>query len=181
MILFVGAPGSGKSVQGQVLSARNEWRWLSAGQLLRDTHDPELYEQMKSGQMVSNELVNRVIREAVQRAKDVSHVIMDGYPRMLEQAEWLVEELPKHERAISAVIVLDVPEEEIVRRLRIRGRLDDAPEIVAKRMADYQREIEPLLAFYKQKGIPVFFVDGVGTVGTVHDRIQEVIDQCLPA
>lgn len=180
MILFVGPPGSGKSVQGQVLSARNEWRWLSAGQLLRDTRDPELYEQMKSGQMVSNDLVNRVIRDALKRSKDVSHVIMDGYPRMLEQAEWLVEELPKHERNITAVIVLDVPEAEIVRRLQIRGRLDDTPEVVSRRMADYNRETRPLLEFYRERGIPVFEVDGIGTVGIVHDRIQEVIDACLP-
>lgn len=163
------------------MSARNEWRWLSAGQLLRDTRDPELYDQMKNGDMVDNGLVNNVIAEALQRSKDVAHIIMDGYPRVLEQAEWLVDELPRHERAIQAVIVLDVPEAEIVRRLNIRGRLDDTPEVVSKRMAEYQRETAPLLEFYKKKGIPVVHIDGVGTVGTVHDRIQEAIDACLPA
>lgn len=180
MILFVGPPGSGKSVQGQVLSARNEWRWLSAGQLLRDTRDPELYDQMKGGNMVDADLVNRVVADAIKRSKDVTHIIMDGFPRTLEQAEWLIEELPRHEREIQAVIVLDVPEAEIVRRLQIRGRLDDTPEVVSKRLADYHQGIQPLLDFYDQHGVSVFKVDGVGTVGTVHDRIQEVIDSCLP-
>lgn len=180
MILFVGPPGSGKSVQGQLLSARNEWRWLSAGQLLRDARSEETFEQMKKGEMVSNELVNRLMGEAIARAKDIDHIVLDGYPRQLEQAKWLVEELPKHERSISAVIVLHVPDSEIVRRLHIRGRLDDTEEVIKKRTRDYYEQTEPILDYYKELNIPIREVNGFGTVGQVHDHIQQVVDECLP-
>jgi len=58
--------------------------------------------------------------EAIGRSKDIVHLVLDGYPRQIEQAKWLVDELPKHERSISAVIVLNVPDEEISRRLKLR-------------------------------------------------------------
>lgn len=179
MILFVGPPGSGKSVQGQLLSARNGWRWVSAGQLLRDARDSEAFEQMKQGKMVDNSLVNRLVGDAIHRAKDIDHMVLDGYPRQLEQAKWLVEELPKHERSIAAVIVLNVPEDEIIRRLKIRGRPDDSEEVVAARNQLYEDETQPVLDYYRELGIPVRDVNGFGSVGQVHDHIQQVIDECL--
>lgn len=180
MILFVGPPGSGKSVQGQLLSARNEWRWISAGQLLRDGRTEETYERMKKGEMVSNDLINKLMGEAIARAKDIEHLVLDGYPRQLEQAKWLIEELPKHERSISAVIVLHVPDSEIIRRLHIRGRLDDTDETIQHRNKLYHEETEPILDYYRSLDIPVRDVNGFGTVGQVHDHIQQVIDECLP-
>ena len=65
MIVFFGPAGAGKSVQGQMLAARNGWRWLSAGQLLRDTRDPELFAQMRTGGLVDPEKVNKLIGEAL--------------------------------------------------------------------------------------------------------------------
>ena len=81
MIVFFGPAGAGKSVQGQMLAARNGWRWLSAGQLLRDTRDPELFAQMRTGGLVNPEKVNKLIGEALGRAKDIDRVVLDGYPR----------------------------------------------------------------------------------------------------
>lgn len=179
MILFVGPPGSGKSVQGQLLSARNGWRWISAGQLLRDAKDPAAYEHMTKGEMVDNDLVNRLVGQAIGRAKDITNLVLDGYPRELEQAKWLVEELPKHERSIAAVIVLNVPNEEIARRLKIRGRLDDTEEVIAARTELYNKETQPILDYYRSLGITVRDVNGFGSVGQVHDHIQQVIEESL--
>ena len=78
MIVFFGPAGAGKSVQGQMLAARNGWRWLSAGQLLRDTRDPELFAQMRTGGLVDPEKVNKLIGEALGRAKDIDRVVLDG-------------------------------------------------------------------------------------------------------
>ena len=179
MILFVGPPGSGKSVQGQLLSARNGWRWISAGQLLRDTKEPAAYEIMTKGKMVGNDLINRLMGEAIGRSKDIVHLVLDGYPRQIEQAKWLVDELPKHERSISAVIVLNVPDEEISRRLKLRGRLDDDEEVVKSRSELYRTETQPVLDYYRSLNIPVRDVNGFGSVGQVHDHIQQVIDESL--
>ena len=90
MIIFFGPAGAGKSVQGQILSARHGWRWLSAGQLLRDTHDPELINQMLSGDLVSEDIIQGVMRKALVGAKYVDGIVLDGYPRELAQASWLI-------------------------------------------------------------------------------------------
>ncbi len=179
MILFVGPPGSGKSVQGQLLSARNGWRWLSAGQLLRDAKDSSAYEQMKQGAMVDNDVVNKLMADAIRRSKDMAHLVLDGYPRRLEQAEWLVAELPNHQRSIEAVLVLNVPDDELTRRLQIRGRLDDAPETIADRNELYRKETQPILDYYMSLDIAVRDVNGFGSVGQVHDHIQQVIGGTL--
>jgi adenylate kinase len=180
MILFVGPPGSGKSVQGQLLAARHDWRWLSAGQLLRDTKNKDVLEQMQSTDyLVDNSIVNKVIAGALHHAKSIEHIVLDGYPRTLDQAKWLIKELPKHERSINVVIVFEISAAEIMRRLRLRGRADDSPEVVSKRMADYQNLAEPILEYFRSLDIAVETVDGIGTVGTVHDRVEEVVNKCL--
>jgi len=178
MIIFFGPPGSGKSVQGQLLAARHDWRWLSTGQLLRETEDVDVISAMREGRLVSDDAANRVFDEALRRAKDIDHVIIDGYPRHVEQAKRLLKILPNHNRAIEAVIILKVSDDEILHRLEIRGRLDDEPEIVRKRLQEYRNQTQPVTDFFAEQGIPVEHIDGMGSVGTVHDRIEEVMEKC---
>ncbi len=165
MIVFFGPAGAGKSVQGQILAARNGWRWLSAGQLLRDTHDIEVLKQMQTGQLVDPEKVSKLMGDAVKRSKDIDHVILDGYPREIGQAH--------HGRDIKLVIVLEVPKSELLKRLEVRGRLDDTPEVIDERLKIYRTEIYPILTYLTEKSINIVHIDGVGTVGQVHDRIME--------
>lgn len=178
MIIFFGPAGAGKSVQGQLLAARNGWRWLSAGQLLRDTHDIELIKEMQTGKLVSSEKVNELMRDALVRAKNIDRVILDGYPRQLSQAKWLIETQPEHERSIALVIVLEVPRSELLKRLEVRGRLDDTPEAVDERLKIYRTEIYPILTYLTEQGVNVAHIDGTGSVGQVHDRIMEELEAC---
>lgn len=178
MIIFFGPPGSGKSVQGQILAARHGWRWLSTGQLLRQTSKVEVIAEMRKGKLIGDELVNAVFDEALDRAKDIEHVIIDGYPRHVEQAKWLLSQMSRHDRQISAVIILDVDDDEILHRLELRGRLDDAPEIVRARLQDYRDQTQPVIDYLSEHGIRVEQIDGMGSVGTVHDRIEEVLEEC---
>lgn len=171
MIVFFGPAGAGKSVQGQILAARMGWRWLSAGQLLRDTHDPELMQIMHEGKMVPHETITKIMGEAIGSATHVDQLILDGFPRLLQQAEWLVQSQPDHGRAVALVIVLEVPREELLRRLDIRGRVDDTPDAIDQRLNMYRQEIYPVLDFLTQQSIPVVHIDGNGTVGQVHDRV----------
>lgn len=172
MIIFFGPAGAGKSVQGQILSARHGWRWLSAGQLLRDSHDTELLKYMSSGQLVDENRVNNILKDALVNAKDIDKVILDGYPRQLGQAKWLIETEPEHERSIKMVVVLEVPKGEILRRLKVRGRADDTPEVIDKRLQIYRQEIYPILDYLNDLGVYITHLDGTGTVGQVHDRIE---------
>lgn len=172
MIIFFGPAGAGKSVQGQILSARHGWRWLSAGQLLRDSHDPELIQQMQSGALVDERRVNAIMKHALVGAKDLEHVILDGYPRQLGQAQWLIQTEPEHERSVNLIIVLEVPKSEIMRRLKLRGRADDQPETIDERLNIYRQEVYPILNYFTELKVPITHLDGTGTVGEVHDRIE---------
>jgi adenylate kinase len=178
MVIFFGPPGSGKSVQGQILAARHGWRWLSTGQLLRQTSNVEVIAEMRKGKLISDDLVNRVFEDALHRAKGMAHIIIDGYPRHVDQAKWLLGQMPKHDRKVSAVIVLDVDDDEILRRLELRGRLDDAPEIVRTRLQDYRVQTQPVIEYFAKYGVHVEQIDGMGSVGTVHDRVEEVVEEC---
>ena len=180
MVIFFGPAGAGKSVQGNLLAARNDWRWLGAGQLLRDSRDPELLAEMSTGKLVNPEIVNKVMGEALDRADDrVQKVILDGFPRQLEQAKWLVEHSANHgNRKIDLVIVLEVPRSEVLRRLEIRGRLDDQPEVIDERLKIYRQEMYPVLNYFNENGVKIAHIDGTGTVGQVHDRIMEEIEAC---
>ena len=173
MIIFFGPAGAGKSVQGQILAARQGWRWLSAGQILRDTHDAEITKIMHEGQLVPHELITRIMGESINKAGDIDQIILDDFPREMPQAEWLVNSKTDHGRDIALVVVLEVPREELLRRLAIRGRVDDTPEAIDQRLAIYRKEMYPILSLFSQEHIPVVHIDGVGNVGAIHDRIFE--------
>jgi len=173
MIVFFGPAGAGKSVQGQLLAARNGWRWLSAGQLLRDVHDIELIKQMQTGQLVDTEKVNELMGDAIKRSTNISRVILDGFPRQMSQAHWLIDNKSHHGRDIKLVIVLEVPKSELLKRLEVRGRLDDTPEVIDERLKIYRTEIYPILTYLTEQGVNIVHIDGVGTVGQIHDRIME--------
>lgn len=178
MIIFFGPAGAGKSVQGQLLAARNGWRWISAGQLLRDTHDIEILKQMQTGQLVTPSMVSDLMVKALKRAKNIDRVILDGFPRELSQAKTLIETQPEHERSIAMVVVLEVPRSELLKRIEVRGRVDDTPEAVDERLKIYRTEIYPILTYLTEQGVNIAHIDGTGSVGQVHDRIMEELEAC---
>lgn len=178
MIVFFGPAGAGKSVQGQMLAARHGWRWLSAGQLLRDTHDMEIIREMQTGGLVNPERVNELMGEALKRATNIDRVIIDGFPRQLSQAKWLIDSQSTHQRSVGLVIVLEVPRSELLKRLEVRGRADDTPEAIDERLKIYRTEMYPILSYFTEKNVNIVHIDGTGTVGQVHDRIVEELVAC---
>ncbi len=179
MILLFGPTGAGKSMQGQMLAVRQGWKWLSTGEMLRASDDPEIIKILKAGDLVDNELTYKVFDNAVYQAKldNYSKIIVDGFPRTKAQAEWLAQYLKRTGEKIELVVVLEVPETEIMGRLEKRGRMEDTPETIAKRMAIYRQKMYPVLGIFAEQGIKIVHLDGTGTAGEVHDRLyHEVID-----
>ena len=172
MILFFGPPGSGKSVQGQLLVERNGWKWLSTGELFRSTTDEAIKARMASGELISDEMTNKLVDDALHGLKDASNIVLDGYPRNVGQAQWLIDHLPKHGREIAAIVLFETPEEELVRRQAGRGRADDTEDVIRRRLEIYREQTQPVLDFYKAHNVPTVIVDGFGTVDEVHDRVQ---------
>ena len=181
MILLFGPTGAGKSMQGQMLAVRQGWKWLSTGQMLRESDDPEVIAVLKSGELVGDDLTYEVFDQAVQHAYENKYpnIIVDGFPRTKEQAAWLAEYMEKHDEQIDVVVVLEVPEAEIMQRLEKRHRMEDTPETIAKRMAIYRQKMYPVLGIFAEQGIKIIHLDGTGTAGEVHDRIyNEVMEAC---
>lgn len=177
MILLFGPTGAGKSMQGQMLAVRQGWKWLSTGEMLRQSTDPQVIDTLKSGELVSDELTYQVFEQAVQDARDKQYpnIIVDGFPRTKEQAAWLDEYLTRTDEHIDIVVVLEVPEAEIMRRLEKRGRMEDTPETIAKRMNIYRQKMYPVLGIFAEAGVKIIHLDGTGTAGEVHDRIYDVV------
>lgn len=178
MILLFGPTGAGKSMQGQMLAARQGWKWLSTGEMLRDSTDPAIIQILKSGDLVSDGVTFEVFNQAVQdaKAKNFANIIVDGFPRTKMQAEWLATYLEKTGQTIDIVIVLEVPEAEIMKRLEKRGRMEDTPETIAKRMSIYRQKMYPILGTFAEDGVKVVHLDGTGTAGEVHDRLYSEIE-----
>lgn len=160
-------------MQGQMLAVRQGWKWLSTGQMLRDSDDPSVTEILKSGELVSDELTYDVFDKAILDARDKKfpQVIVDGFPRTKAQAEWLADYMEDHEEQIDLVVVLEVPESEIMNRLEKRARMEDTPETIAKRMNIYRQKMYPVLGTFAEEGMKIVHLDGTGTAGEVHDRL----------
>ena len=180
MILLFGPTGAGKSMQGQMLAVRQGWKWLSTGQMLRDSNDPDVIDVLKSGELVSDELTYEVFDAAIReaRAKNFDKVIVDGFPRTKAQAEWLADYMENNGETIEQVVVLEVPETEIMKRLEKRGRMEDTPDTIAKRMTIYRQKMYPVLGTFAEDGVRITHLDGTGTAGEVHDRLySEVVGE----
>lgn len=182
MILLFGPTGAGKSLQGQMLAVRRGWKWLSTGEMLRQSNDPEVITTLKSGELVGDDLIYQVFEDAVQdaRNKKYPNIIVDGFPRTKEQAAWLAEYMQKMGEKIDEVIVMEVSEDEIMRRLEKRARMEDTPETIARRMTIYRQKMYPVLGIFAEDGVRIAHLNGEGTAGTVHDRISSEVEQVCP-
>jgi adenylate kinase len=177
VILFFGPTGAGKSMQGQMLAVRQGWKWLSTGEMLRASKDSEVIKVLKSGELVSDELTYEVFDEAIRdaKAKNYEKIIVDGFPRTKAQAEWLADYMEENGEKIDLVVALEVPEGEIMKRLEKRGRMEDTPETIARRMNIYRQKMYPVLGSFAEDGVKIVHLDGTGTAGEVHDRIYSEV------
>jgi adenylate kinase len=180
MILFFGPPGSGKSVQGQLLVERNGWQWLSTGDIFRNSKDPEVLKRMATGELIDDTLTNKVLDDAIQAIGQETRLVLDGYPRNVDQSKWLQQYLPRVGRKIDCVVLFQVPRDELINRLAGRGRAEDNPEVISRRLDIYNEKTSPVVDYFRDKtDVPVLLVDGTGDIPEVHERIQAAVMSCL--
>ena len=177
MIILFGLAGSGKGTQGKALSELFGWLWLSVGETIRQTG--EFKDLTDKGELIPDdkviELMNKQIRKAEAEGFDV---ILDGYPRNEAQAKWIVDHIPEK---IDGAIILEVPKDELLERLALRGRDDDQErESIERRFDIFEQNISSILPLLESKNIPIERVDGVGTVEAVTDRLVEVVQNICP-
>ncbi len=179
-IVLLGAPGSGKGTQAKRLKAELGIAHISTGDLLRaavKVGTPlglKAKAVMEAGQLVSDEIVLGLLDERLAQPDTRTGFILDGYPRNLAQADALNGLLERLEQPLDAVVKLNVPDADIVKRCEIRfeqeHRADDNPETVRKRLAVYAEQTAPVAEFYARRGL-LTEIDGVGAIDTIGDRI----------
>lgn len=177
MIVLYGPPGAGKTVQGQLLAKKYNWKWLSIGQILRDTHNTDILKTIGAGKLASNDYVDNLISNALEASIDGDKIVIDGFPREIGQAKWLIDFSKSKKRPLNLVVVLDVPEKEIMRRLMIRGRIDDSPDSIKNRLDIYNGQMCRILDYFKDLGIPIAHIDGVGTVKEISNQINNKLKE----
>lgn len=178
MIVFFGPAGAGKSTQGQILADSYNWPWISAGQLLRKKHDDEALKIMQEGKLVPPEEVDQLVGDAIINNPQAGNIILDGFPRQLIQAHWLVENRTLLGRSIDLAIMFDISKPELMKRLRERGRPDDTPEVIDERLRLYDQEINPILDYFAEQGVKIVHIDGAGTIDEVHDKVIKELAAC---
>ena len=174
MFILFGPAGSGKTLQGQTLAKKYGWRWMSVGQLLRDKQDPKMDALMKSGELVDDNYVVNMMHDAMKDAEYAEqYAIVDGYPRDEYQARWIIEH--GDDAMLDGAIILNVPREELWKRLQERGRADDKIGAIEKRWQIYEEMIAMIRDIFGAKNIRIEEVDGVGPVEQITERIETVL------
>jgi adenylate kinase len=178
-LLLIGAPGAGKGTQAERLASRFGIAHISSGDLLRQhvRDRTSLGERIKSyvdaGDLVPDGLVMDMLRKPVVTASDAGGYVLDGFPRTVEQAKTAFETAHALGVEVQAAVHLDVPDEELVRRLLARGRgSDDTQDVIEHRLKVYRERTVPLLEYYAEREW-MFAVDGAQSPGTVHQDIVE--------
>jgi len=183
-ILILGAPGSGKGTQGKILADRLGLPKITTGDLIRQAMKDgsplglEFKKYYDEGKLVPDTIILGMIKDELARPEARTGAILDGFPRTAAQAELVDRTLAEGGQRLNHILLLDVTEDELVRRMRARsqveGRPDDTPEAIANRLQVYQRDTAPLIAHYAQRGI-VHRVPGTGTVETIAGEIKRII------
>jgi adenylate kinase len=209
-LILVGPPGAGKGTQAEKLTEDFGLPYYATGNILRDAvaEGTELgkkaKEYMDKGDLVPDDVIIGVILEALASEEAADGFLLDGFPRTVPQADALGEALEKVGRSISGVLLIDVPDDEVVKRLSGRrvsksGRVyhvdfdppkhedrcdidgspliqrdDDKPETIRKRLDVYHEQTEPLVDYYEQRNLLRRF-DGTRSPTDVHDHIRATV------
>jgi len=183
-LIIFGPQGSGKGTQCAHLVERYGCVHVSTGDMLRAAvaAETELGKQAKavmdSGGLVPDDVMNGIVGERLTDADIVENgVLLDGFPRTPVQAETLAEMMVPL-GGMTAGINLDVPYEECKARMLDRGRNDDTPEAIDKRLGLYEEMTAPLIAWFGDQQL-LEVVDGLGTEDEVADRIATAVDRRL--
>ncbi|MBQ2993238.1 MAG: adenylate kinase [Alistipes sp.] len=188
-IVLFGAPGCGKGTQSELLEKRYGLSHVSTGEIIRreigsgSALGVQMKEYISRGELAPDGIVVSMIENYLAANRDVKGTIFDGFPRTTAQAEQFDKVLEAIGEKVELMIYMDVPEEELVKRILLRGkdsgRADDASEeIIRNRIKIYNEQTAVVADFYRAQG-KYEAVPSMGTIEEVFERICAVIEKKL--
>jgi adenylate kinase len=185
-VLLIGPPGSGKGTQGERLAERLGIEHLAAGDLLRAEVEAEtpagrqVADLMQRGELVPDDIVLTLLLPRVLAAVHKSGYLLDGFPRSVEQAEAARNVAARAAISPNLVIYLDVPREELIRRIlaraEVEGRADDNAETVQNRLRVFDDATSPLVDYYRGRGL-LHVIDANKDADDVTEDILRALEQ----
>ncbi len=184
-IIIFGAPGSGKGTQSELLMKKYGYKHISTGDVLRSEikagtqlgHTANEY--ISQGQLIPDALMIQILAATYDSLCPCEGLIFDGFPRTIPQAEALKTMLAERGTAVSAVLELDVDDDELMQRLiergKTSGRADDNAETIAARLKVYHTQTQPLSDWYEKEGLR-HAVKGSGSLEEINAALSAVID-----
>jgi adenylate kinase len=187
-IALFGPPGAGKGTQSKFLIEKYNLGYIATGDILRaeiaegSNLGKQAKELIDKGELVPDEIIVQIIEKRIQSNKDANGILFDGFPRTVVQAYILEGLLLKLNTTLRCMISLEVPNKELINRLIERGktsnRADDTPEIIQRRLEEYENKTAPVASFYKDQD-KFYPLNGVGPIETIQHRIDETIEESL--
>lgn len=175
MIIFMGVAGSGKSAQGRMLADELGLPWLSTGEFLRMLVAGERRKQMLAGKLLEDEEIISLVQKIFTVIDPSEEFVLDGFPRTVGQADWLLSQVKYGQLHIGAVLHLIASEETATKRLLGRGRPDDHHASISERFREYENATKSIIEHFKASQIKVHEIDAEQTVEKVHLDIMSVI------
>jgi adenylate kinase len=177
MIIFMGVAGSGKSLQGRRLADEMGLPWLSTGEFLRMLIAGEKRKDMVAGKLLEDREIIALVQRVFSLIDKHEEFILDGFPRTVQQADWLLNQVKHGQLSVTAVIHLKASEEAVSKRLLKRARPDDTKEAISERFAEYRESIVPILDHFKEAGIKVVDIDSEQEPEAVYRRLVAAVQQ----
>lgn len=210
-IVLFGPPGSGKGTQAKLLAEKYGVPHISTGDILRDNLKKktrlglEAKSYMDKGELVPDEVLIGIIKDRLSQPDCASGFLLDGYPRTLPQADALSMILNEMDKKLDAVLNIDVPDDELIKRLsgrrmctcgasyhllfnppkqegicdlcgnKLYHRDDDKEEAIMNRLEVYKNQTQPLIDYYTKEGMMVT-VNGSAGISEVFAEISRVLD-----
>ncbi|MDD7931278.1 adenylate kinase [Actinomycetospora straminea] len=177
-IVLVGPPGAGKGTQAARLSERLDAPHISTGDIFRENMKnetdlgKEAQRYVDAGDLVPDEVTVKMVKDRLAQPDAQEGFLLDGFPRNAAQARELEDVLSELGQRLDAVLVFEVDDEELVKRLTSRGRSDDTEETIRHRQEVYRSETEPLIEHYQDIAVRV---DAVGSVEEITDRAMDAL------
>ncbi len=171
MILLMGIAGSGKGTQGKMLSDQHRFHLISMGDVLRMHITGKQRERMLAGGLLDDQEIISIIDKVLASIEDDEQTLLDGFPRTIVQAEWLLAQVKKGRFGIECAFHLVASREAVKKRLMSRGRIDDVEDSIEARFNEYERSTHPLLAWLSQHGVNVINIKAERSVQEINDDL----------